>query len=34
MNTRPGSVECYSGTTYAERPVAVHWQGELSTSLL
>ena len=21
------AVECYSGTTYAERPVAVHWQG-------
>lgn len=21
-------VECYSGATYAERPVAVHWQGQ------
>jgi hypothetical protein len=21
-------VECYSGSTYAERPVAVHWQGQ------
>ncbi len=20
------AVECYSGSTYAERPVAVHWQ--------
>ncbi|HSN74536.1 MAG TPA: hypothetical protein VL334_05510 [Anaerolineae bacterium] len=22
------AVECYSGATYAERPVAVHWQGQ------
>ena len=22
------SVECYSGQTYAERPVALHWEGE------
>jgi len=21
-------VECHSGTTYAERPQALHWQGE------
>lgn len=21
-------VECYSGETYAERPLAFHWQGE------
>lgn len=21
-------VECYSGATYAERPMAVHWQGQ------
>jgi hypothetical protein len=21
-------VECYSGTKYAERPAAIHWQGE------
>jgi hypothetical protein len=21
-------VECYSGATYAERPVVVHWQGQ------
>lgn len=20
-------VECYSGITYAERPIAIHWQG-------
>jgi hypothetical protein len=22
------AVECYSGSRYAERPVAVHWQGQ------
>ena len=22
------TVECHSGFTYAEHPVAVHWQGE------
>ena len=22
------AVECYSGATYAERPVAVQWQGQ------
>ena len=22
------AVECYSGSSYAERPVAVHWQGQ------
>ena len=22
------AVECYSGAAYAERPVAVHWQGQ------
>jgi hypothetical protein len=22
------SVECYSGSRFAERPLAVHWQGE------
>lgn len=21
-------VECYSGIAYAERPIAIHWQGE------
>jgi hypothetical protein len=21
-------VECYSGQTYAERPSAIHWEGE------
>ena len=21
-------VECHSGYTYAERPIAVHWEGE------
>jgi len=21
-------VECHSGTTYAERPTALHWEGE------
>ena len=21
-------VECYSGSRYAERPIAVHWQGK------
>ncbi len=21
-------VECYSGSTYAEKPVALHWEGE------
>ncbi len=24
----PGLVECYSGSSYAERPVAFQWQGE------
>ena len=28
MGTESASVGCYSGSTYAERPVAVHWQGE------
>lgn len=28
MGTEGASVECYSGAAYAERPVAVHWQGE------
>jgi hypothetical protein len=23
----PESVECHSGYTYGERPVALHWQG-------
>lgn len=23
-----GRVECYSGTEYAERPLAIFWQGE------
>ncbi len=22
------SVECHSGYEYAERPIAIHWQGE------
>jgi hypothetical protein len=22
------AVECYSGSSYAQRPVAVHWQGQ------
>ncbi len=21
-------VECYSGSTYAEKPIALHWEGE------
>ena len=21
-------VECHSGTTYGERPIAIHWEGE------
>ncbi len=28
MNLQVVSVECYSGFTSAERPVAVHWQGQ------
>lgn len=28
MNDHDRLVECYSGATYAERPVAVHWQGQ------
>lgn len=24
----PELVECHSGYTYAERPIALHWQGE------
>lgn len=28
MTIRSARVECYSGSTYAERPVAVHWQGQ------
>lgn len=28
MGAESASVECYSGSTYAERPVAVHWQGQ------
>lgn len=23
-----GQVECYSGSQYAERPVALHWEGQ------
>jgi hypothetical protein len=22
------AVECYSGSAYAERPIAVHWEGQ------
>jgi hypothetical protein len=28
MNDHDRLVECYSGATYAERPVAIHWQGQ------
>jgi hypothetical protein len=28
MGTESADVECYSGATYAERPVAVHRQGQ------
>jgi len=28
MNDHDHLIECYSGATYAERPVAVHWQGQ------
>jgi hypothetical protein len=24
----PEQVECHSGTTYGERPVALYWEGE------
>jgi hypothetical protein len=24
----PEQVECHSGTTYSERPVALYWEGE------
>jgi hypothetical protein len=24
----PEPVECHSGYTYAERPIALHWEGE------
>ena len=24
----PELVECHSGTTYGERPIAFHWEGE------
>lgn len=24
----PDLVECYSGVAYAERPTAIHWDGE------
>jgi hypothetical protein len=24
----PERVECHSGSTYGERPIALHWEGE------
>jgi len=26
---QPAQVQCYSGHSYAERPLSFHWQGEV-----
>lgn len=28
MDTDSTEVECYSGSSYAQRPTALHWQGQ------